>query len=638
VQRAANSTYVNHRPEAIAQRELAHAISDGTHVVAQRQRLRGMFGDAAQFKGGPEEEEQIQGMFSPVQRKGSGDEELQLKGEPEAAKNNTGLPDGLKSGIESLSGMSLDGVKVHYNSPQPAQLNALAYAQGSDIHVAPGQEQHLPHEAWHVVQQAQGRVKPTMQMKGGIPVNDDQGLEREADVMGAKASGPAVQRKSGPEEELLQGKFAPVQRVRNEGKRTETDSRMDELYAQTVTILTSLKQGATDWKSEYGAKGKEKAKEKTKGVLSGEKSDPTSEIVREGLSRYWATLTAEEKAELVLDAASRVGQGAKILADAGLESSKGRKSGGKEKEKEKERPRNEPKKSGEKSSSGPSIGWLNELTAEDLGTLYDVYKAKREIASKIDEIQKKIIEGAGDIGEFVGSTAGGIKADVEFGNKCALHRQNFMVARKRLEFLRAAVESNDDAERYASEIEALQYALFNIHGPAMVYILGELGEKGRLLYPEKCETALQYLQAKHVVRGVKSSVSRAVSDLGSGFKSLLGIGVEEGRESLTAAQKEMATELTRVANKSWRKFTKGIFAFTPTGVSSIQEALAAGTKPTDKLAKASKAAALAQSAVSKDRDPLTQIFYDAVAGLKPDDVNNLKKSVSIIQEVGTKLG
>ncbi|MDP2143446.1 MAG: DUF4157 domain-containing protein [Gallionella sp.] len=104
-----------------------------------------------------------------------------------AKPNNTGLPDNLKSGIESLSGMSMDNVKVHYNSSQPAQLNALAYAQGTDIHVAPGQEKHLPHEAWHVVQQAQGRVRPTMQMKDGVPVNDDTGLEREADVMGAKA-------------------------------------------------------------------------------------------------------------------------------------------------------------------------------------------------------------------------------------------------------------------------------------------------------------------------------------------------------------------------------------------------------------------------------------------------------------------
>jgi hypothetical protein len=101
--------------------------------------------------------------------------------------NNTGLPDNLKSGIESLSGMSMDHVRVHYNSAQPAQLNAHAYAQGSDIHIAPGQEQHLPHEAWHVVQQAQGRVQPTMQMKSGEAVNDDARLEAEADTMGAKA-------------------------------------------------------------------------------------------------------------------------------------------------------------------------------------------------------------------------------------------------------------------------------------------------------------------------------------------------------------------------------------------------------------------------------------------------------------------
>ncbi|VVE57022.1 eCIS core domain-containing protein [Pandoraea anhela] len=102
-------------------------------------------------------------------------------------ENKTGLPDNLKSGIESLSSMSMDHVRVHYNSPQPAQLNAHAYAQGSEIHIAPGQERHLPHEAWHVVQQAQGRVKPTMQMKSGTPVNDDADLENEADLMGQKA-------------------------------------------------------------------------------------------------------------------------------------------------------------------------------------------------------------------------------------------------------------------------------------------------------------------------------------------------------------------------------------------------------------------------------------------------------------------
>ncbi len=104
-----------------------------------------------------------------------------------SAANKTGLPDSLKSGIESLSGMSMDRVKVHYNSSRPAELNAHAYAQGTDIHVGPGQEKHLPHEAWHIVQQAQGRVKPTKQLLGRHAINDDRGLEAEATQMGAHA-------------------------------------------------------------------------------------------------------------------------------------------------------------------------------------------------------------------------------------------------------------------------------------------------------------------------------------------------------------------------------------------------------------------------------------------------------------------
>ncbi|WP_299259845.1 DUF4157 domain-containing protein [uncultured Aquimarina sp.] len=102
-------------------------------------------------------------------------------------KNNTGLPDTLKSGIENLSGYAMDDVKVHYNSSKSAQLQAHAYAQGTDIHLASGQEKHLPHEAWHVVQQKQGRVKPTMQLKSKVSINDDAGLEKEADIMGNKA-------------------------------------------------------------------------------------------------------------------------------------------------------------------------------------------------------------------------------------------------------------------------------------------------------------------------------------------------------------------------------------------------------------------------------------------------------------------
>ena len=71
---------------------------------------------------------------------------VQRKGTEEAPPNRTGLPDRLKSGIEQLSGYAMDDVRVHYNSPKPAQLQAHAYTQGTNIHVAAGQEKHLPHE------------------------------------------------------------------------------------------------------------------------------------------------------------------------------------------------------------------------------------------------------------------------------------------------------------------------------------------------------------------------------------------------------------------------------------------------------------------------------------------------------------
>jgi hypothetical protein len=129
----------------------------------------------------PEEEELIQGkMIGAVQRQKILEEEEPLQTKRE---NNTGLPDNLKAGVESLSGIDMSDVRVHYNSEKPAEVGALAYTQGTNIHVAPGQERHLPHEAWHVVQQVQGRVRPTFLMKE-VSVNDDVGLEREADVMG----------------------------------------------------------------------------------------------------------------------------------------------------------------------------------------------------------------------------------------------------------------------------------------------------------------------------------------------------------------------------------------------------------------------------------------------------------------------
>jgi len=97
-----------------------------------------------------------------------------------------GLPGALRASIRSLSGVDLSDVRVRANSSKPARINALAYAQGNEIHLGPGHQRHLPHEAWHIVQQRQGRVQPTIQV-GSQPINTDRGLEQEATNMGARA-------------------------------------------------------------------------------------------------------------------------------------------------------------------------------------------------------------------------------------------------------------------------------------------------------------------------------------------------------------------------------------------------------------------------------------------------------------------
>lgn len=103
------------------------------------------------------------------------------KGNKTKQQNHTGIPMQMKSAFERNTGLSFDDVRVHYHSDRPAKLGALAYTQGNQVYIGPGQEKHLSHELGHVVQQKQGRVRPTTRI-GGVGVNDDAGLEREADL------------------------------------------------------------------------------------------------------------------------------------------------------------------------------------------------------------------------------------------------------------------------------------------------------------------------------------------------------------------------------------------------------------------------------------------------------------------------
>ena len=184
------SHFSDNKPEAIAQRKLQEMANSSPEIV-QRRKLQEMGNNSPHFSqlralqemanNSPQVKQMAQLQAMANNHSAQQHQPIQKK------ENNTGLPDNLKTGMENLSGMSLDDVKVHRNSDKPAQLQAHAYAKGTDIHLGPGQEKHLPHEAWHVVQQKQGRVKPTVQLKGKVYINDDPGLEKEADVMGNKA-------------------------------------------------------------------------------------------------------------------------------------------------------------------------------------------------------------------------------------------------------------------------------------------------------------------------------------------------------------------------------------------------------------------------------------------------------------------
>lgn len=106
----------------------------------------------------------------------------------------TALPERLRRVFEQLSGYDLSDVRVYSDSRWPARIGARAFVLGSDIHLSPGAEDALAHEAWHVVQQKQGRVRTTRAsgFDAGVGLNDDPVLEREADTMGLVARGLAL--------------------------------------------------------------------------------------------------------------------------------------------------------------------------------------------------------------------------------------------------------------------------------------------------------------------------------------------------------------------------------------------------------------------------------------------------------------
>lgn len=104
------------------------------------------------------------------------------------------MPAALRQKMEGAFGADFSDVRVHLSSRRAAALGALAYTQGSDIHIAATSlapetartEELLGHEIAHVVQQRAGRVQATTQA-AGVPMNDVPALELEADAAAARA-------------------------------------------------------------------------------------------------------------------------------------------------------------------------------------------------------------------------------------------------------------------------------------------------------------------------------------------------------------------------------------------------------------------------------------------------------------------
>jgi hypothetical protein len=147
---------------------------------------------------------------------------------PDRGVNPTGIPSPVRAKMEAGFGADFSDVRVHPRSSRAAELGALAYTQGSEIHVAPGQwapetrqgQELLGHELAHVVQQREGRVQATVQYKG-VALNDEAGLEAEADAMGARVAHTsaglpqAMARAPGAPSAPLRGSSAVVQRTRD---------------------------------------------------------------------------------------------------------------------------------------------------------------------------------------------------------------------------------------------------------------------------------------------------------------------------------------------------------------------------------------------------------------------------------------
>lgn len=143
----------------------------------------------------------------PVQQHVTGDENLlgatstvSDAFQPAAQLQNesvNGISHSENNAVKELSGGKVDlhesGAKVETTSSSDSRLKSVgARSMAVQGQAIVGDSRDRGHEIWHLAQQEMGQVQPTTEING-TPVNDDKGLENDADVKGAK---------------IMQGKFA----------------------------------------------------------------------------------------------------------------------------------------------------------------------------------------------------------------------------------------------------------------------------------------------------------------------------------------------------------------------------------------------------------------------------------------------
>jgi Domain of unknown function (DUF4157) len=168
-------------------------------------------------------------------------------------KSAQGLSPGMQPKMEAALGEDLSSVKVHTESAEAKEMGAHAFTQGEDIHFAPGQydegsqkgQELIGHEMAHVKQQRQGRVQATVQKKG-VGINDDSGLEKEADELGKKAAqGKAMSSPVAAQAGGSVGNAAPVQMAVNPTAEDYKDYKT--ISAMIVEEFDAYAQAQADW-------------------------------------------------------------------------------------------------------------------------------------------------------------------------------------------------------------------------------------------------------------------------------------------------------------------------------------------------------------------------------------------------------